>query len=328
MLWQGPEVDGITQSLIQKFRQCPYRFYLYSILGLVDDTPLPPNLIWGDVYHKGLEHLIATKDINSSVTKMLEYLNTKYPDAPSTYEVSTKGLLQRFNLTNYQGEWQTEILFEHPYKLPSGRIVKLKGKMDGYNTSDPDHGPMLGEHKCKGYIDGPKTKKELVTDLQVNIYCYLHNIEWVNYDLILIPEAVKYKPSKAFNESPQAYMERLILGLCGNYQMFPVTNYPHLWINNLPPTYLPRSGQKLYWKTTVEPFLQQMCDFYDYVTQPGFDHEDPQNFNTVFYKTPARLFNGSYTENFECDYYKYLIGEQTLEDLVPIQSLFNELEEL
>jgi len=324
-LWKGPEVDGITQSLIQKFRQCPYRFYLYAILGLSDDTPLHPNLIWGDVLHKGLEHLIKTKDLNVSVTAMLDYLSVKYPHAPSTYEISTKGLLQRFNLTNYAGLWDTEIKFKKPYTLLSGRTVFLKGKMDGYIADHPAYGPLLGEHKCKGYIDWVKTKKELVTDLQVNVYCYLHDIEWVNYDLILIPEAVKYKPSKAYNESPKDYMSRLISGHCGNYQMFPITNYPHLWTVNIPPTHLPREGQGLYWKSTVEPFLQQMCDFWDHVTNPNFD---PTNFNSIFYKTPARLFNGSYTENFECDYYKYLIGEQTLAELVPITSIFNELEEL
>jgi hypothetical protein len=325
MLWRGPEIDGITQSLIQKFRQCPYRFYLYAILGLADDTPLHPNLIWGDVLHKGLEHLISSKDLNASTTAMLEYLATKYPNAPSTYEVSTKGLLQRFDLVNYEGNWQTEVTFEHPVKLPSGRIVKLRGKMDGYKTDHPDYGKVLGEHKCKGYIDPAKTRKELVTDLQVNIYCYLHGIEWINYDLILIPEAVKYKPQKAYNESPQAYMSRLIEGHCGNYQMFPVTNHKHLWIANLVPYHLPLSSQEEYWKATVEPFLQQMCDFWDYVTDSSFD---PEKFNTFYYKTPARLFNGSYTENFECDYYKYLIGEQQLSDLVSIKSLFNELEEL
>jgi len=40
------------------------------------------------------------------------------------------------------------------------------------------------------------------------------------------------------------------------------------------------------------------------------------------------MFNGSYTENFECDYYKHLIGEEELSDLVPVPSMFSELEDL
>ena len=53
-LWKGPVIDGITQSMIGKFIQCPYRFYLYAILGKVDNKPLPDNLIWGDVTIKVL----------------------------------------------------------------------------------------------------------------------------------------------------------------------------------------------------------------------------------------------------------------------------------
>ena len=325
-LWKGPLIDGITQSMIGKFVQCPYRFYLYAILGLKDNTPLHDNLIWGDVFHKGLELYIESKDLNVSVVGMLEYLDTKYPNAPSTYKTSTRRMLYKFSLSTYNGEWQTEIPFKIPITLPSGRTVTMRGKIDALNTTHPDYQLVLGEHKCKGYIDPARLAKELPHDRQLNIYCYLHNIEWVNYDLILIPEAVKYKPARSFNESPQEWMDKLFTGPCGSYGMFPINQQVHQWIHNKPTFFLPREGQERYWNETVYPDLERICIWWDYVTQPGFDHTDPKFYNHIFYKTPVRQFEASNTEKFECDYYSHLIGDEDISELADVGSLYKELE--
>ena len=54
LAWKGPLEGGITQSLLTKFLECPYRFYLYAGLGLEQPGEPEPNLIWGDICHKGL----------------------------------------------------------------------------------------------------------------------------------------------------------------------------------------------------------------------------------------------------------------------------------
>jgi hypothetical protein len=326
-LWKGPLIEGITQSMIGKFIQCPYRFYLYAVLGKVDNKPLPDNLIWGDVYHKGLELLIRSKDLAASSAGMLDYLRTKYPQAPATYETSTTRLLNRFSLASYQGEWLTEQTFRKTVQTATGREVVIRGKKDAVNYSHPEYGNILGEHKCKGYIDPVRTGKELSQDRQVNIYCYLHNIEWVNYDLILIPEAVKYKPARSYNETPQEWMSKLFTGPCGSYGMFPINQNAHQWIYN--GTYhLPREEQENYWNYTVRPDLDRICVWWDWVTQSGFDPDNPKFYNHIFYRTPVRQFEGSNTEKFECDYYSYLIGDSSLDELTSITSLYNELEEV
>lgn len=326
MLWKGPLEDGITQSLIGAFVQCPYRFYLKAILGLSDGTPLHPNLIWGDVFHKGLEHLILTKSVNIAIKEMQTYQEEKYPQAPATFAISQRRLLYKFSLKEYDGDWETEIEFKQKVKLPSGRYVTVRGKMDGLRTDHPDYGSILGEHKCKGYVDPILTRKELHLDRQVNLYCYLHDIEWINYDLILIPEAQKYSPARKYNESPQEYAERLFTGPCGNYGMYPINSNIHQWIAHLPPLFLPREKQEEYWNFTIYPEMERMCKFWDHVNQPGFDPDNPDYYNEVFYKTPIRQFNGSFTKNFECDFYNYLIGDVPLESLPKIETLYAELE--
>jgi len=328
MIWKGPEVDGVTQSILSKYAQCPFRFYLYAILGLQDNTELHPNLIWGDVFHKGLEHLIASKDLNASVVSMQDYLTTKYPQAPKSYAYTTKRLLWKFRLENYEGEWETEIPFSIDVTLPSGRTVKVRGKKDALRTTDPKYGRILGEHKCKGYLDPAQTIRELRQDRQLNFYMYLHDVEWVNYDLIRIPEAQRALPSRTYNQSIEDWVETLFIGPCGSYSgKFPINQNIHEWISNLT-HHLPREEQETYWNFTIYPELEKLCKFWDHVNQPGFDHENPEFYNDIFYRSPVRQFNGSFTQNFECDYYSYLIGEQDLSDLAPIGSVFSELENL
>jgi hypothetical protein len=326
-LWKGPYIDGVTQSMIGKFVQCPYRFYLYAILGLAEDKPLNENLIWGDCYHKGLETLIKTKNLQQAMADTLLYRQDKYPQAPSTYDVSLTRMLLRFSLNTYGGEWETEVTFRHSYKLPSGRTIVIRGKKDAIKYQDEERTKILGEHKCKGFVDPVKTAREISQDRQVNLYCYLHDIEWVNYDLILIPESVKYKPARNFNETPQGYMERLFTGPCGNYGMFPINTNASQWVHHA--TYfLPREDQERYWSETLIPDMERMCEWWEYVTQPNFDHTDPKFFNHIFYKVPVRQFDPSLTNSFECDYYPYLLGEIDISELKPIPSLFQELEEL
>ena len=56
--WAGPLVGGLTQSIINRYLDCPFRFYLYAVLGLEDPAPDKANLMWGSICHYGLEQII------------------------------------------------------------------------------------------------------------------------------------------------------------------------------------------------------------------------------------------------------------------------------
>jgi hypothetical protein len=325
-LWKGPIIDGVSQSFISKFLQCPYRCYLYAILGLRDDTPLHPNLIWGDCFHKGLEIFLQDFNINNAIEQTLQHRATKHPTAPSTYDISLSLGLRNYGraLTEpvRESTWQTEVVFDTVYEG-----FRIRGKLDGITRNHSEYGSALIEHKTKGYIDAEQTRKELQQDLQLNYYMFLHDVEWVYYDLILIPEAQKYTPARNYNESPQDWMSRLHTGPCGKYSIYPINSNRPSWQRQVT-TSLPREMQEEYWDVTVLPILKRISMWYDWVTQSNFDPDNPKFYNDLFYKVPPRLFNGSFTEKFQCEYYSYLIGEQSLQDLVPVTSIFNELEEL
>ena len=328
--WKGPLVDGLTQSLINKFLSCPYRFYLYAILGLEDDTAPHPNLIWGDCYHVGLEHLLPGKDVELAQTKAMERLqewksqdnvNKETVPALNMYPISITSMLPLYDLMKMEGPWKTEIVFEHPHDIRGNKFL-FKGKMDALSLHNND----LGEHKCKGRIDPELLREEIRDDLQVNLYLKVAESERVRYDLIKIPEVQWRVPYRTKSESDKQYISRLYYGNCGATQDFPVTKNRHAWIHQSTHT-IPENHQAQYWKQTIEPLALLIQEWYEYVTSPEFDPTNPDCYNHLFYKVPVRTFRASNTEKFKCDYHAVLTGQESLENLRPVPSYYTELEE-
>lgn len=325
-MWKGPLVDGVTQSLISRFLRCPFSFYLYAILGLEDPGEgINENLIWGDAYHKGLEHRIQGDDLKESVEKMLEYLNERYPNHPPSFPHSLRRMLTLYR--PMKGDWKTEVVIDRIHKV-RGHEFRQRGKKDGFTEHDPNtEARTLAEHKCKGYIDPAATKDELVEDLQCNFYMFPFEIEWVHYDLIKIPDVQKYGPARKYDQSPKEWVEMLYTGPVASYgNNYPINRYTHNWLHQ--GTYfISLEQQELYWDQVINPILLRMLEWYEYVTDPDFDIDDPTCYNTVFYKMPVRQFDGRRTEKFKCEYHAYLTGQIDLEDLVPVESYYSELED-
>lgn len=329
-MWKGPIEDGVTQSLLNKFLECPYSFYLYAILGLQDPEELNHNLIWGDCFHKGLELLIPTGDKKAAALGMLEYLHDRYPTAPESFQYSLPRMLRLYRVSPFEGDWITEQVIDTTIQINEYK-VRIRGKRDAITTNHPQYGPVLGEHKCKGYTDPAQTREELQQDVQCTLYLLTNDTEceWVFYDLIKIPDTQKYGPAPQSGESSQDYIERIYSdGAIGSYGgKYPIYRYTSQWIDQ-GIYYFPVEDQEKVFNETIKPNILRLIQWYDYVTQPDFNHEDPKWFNEIFYKHPVRHFNGRRTEKFKCAYHGYLTGQQTLSDLVPVQSFYSELEDL
>ena len=326
MHWKGPLIDGVTQSLINKFLECPYAFYIYAILGLEEDLPFPDNLMWGDTFHKGLEILIETKDRETAAEAIKEHLSENYPTAPPSYKYSTIKMLDLYNLKRHmRGDWKAELVMDQIVSI-NGMPIRFRGKLDGLCEDHDDYGRLLVEHKCKGYIDPVLVKEEIGQDLQCNIYMYLHDVENVAYDLIKIPEAQKFGPAPSYGESPKEWAEKIFHGPIGSYGgNYPIFKAPHKWVHQH--VYLlPREEQEVYWSTTVKPIVLRMVEWFEYVTDDSFDIENPESYGPLFYKHPIRHFSGRKTDKFKCPYHSLLIGESDMDDLIPVSSYFSELE--
>lgn len=322
-LWKGPIEDGITQSLIASFTNCPFRFYLQVICGLEDNTDPHPNLVWGDCYHVGLEHLVGGSTLRDAKLAALEHLRTNYNPHQGfpyeSYQTTIPAMLGLYDLTLLpEGTWVTELEFD---TVING--FRYRGKMDGLLE-----GVSLLEHKCKNLyaIDPILLAEEIEADLQCNMYMHIAEVETVYYDLIGIPESVKYgAPYRPKDMSLKEYAIGLIYG--STYKRtnsFPVTDNTHVWIHQTPQV-ISAESQHTYWQRTITPLTQRIAEWYDYVTSPEFDPNNPECYNSLFYVTPVRTFQQSNTEKFKCNYHAYLTNQEDITNLRKIKGMFQEL---
>ncbi len=237
--WQGPQVDGITQSIINDFMGCPKSAYIKLILCLEDDEPPHPNLIWGDAYHVGLEHLIRGSSLTDSIIKMQQHLASEYPMAPPSYKYSLTRMLKLYDLSGLEGTWETEVQID---EYING--FRFRGKMDGICFDHPLYRPYMAEHKCKGYTDPVLCREEIKQDLQCNLYMRIHDCEWVAYDLIKIPDVQKYGPQKGFADTSESYITKIYQGPIGSYNnMYPINKHRTKWIHQ-EPLFIPKEEKE------------------------------------------------------------------------------------
>lgn len=323
-MWPGPIKAPVTQSILNKFVQCPYRAYLYLILGLEPDLPPNLNLVWGDIAHNGIEHRI-----NGSQEACREAVLAKYQEwAPQVddhryeaFPLSILTMLGMFDFSIYENG-QAEVEFDRIHKI-NGIPFRTAGKID---VLLPD---AIGEHKCKGRIYPEQLKHEIVQDLQCNYYMFPLEIEWVHYDLIRIPDTQEYGlPRKLVGQTQKEFIAELYTHPKHRspWNDFPIKYNQPSWIHQ-DKYFLPLEEQEFYWKTCIEPLMLRLYEWYDYVTSPEFDYQNPECYNHIFYRMPVRQFIASNTEKFECDYYHFLLGLEDIDSLRPVPSYYAELNE-
>jgi len=334
MKWRGPLEDGVTQSLLSKFLQCPYQFYIYAGLGLQEPSIPEPNLIWGDTFHKGLELSIekpyrieqfTPEDWEEIYRGVDEHIQRDWPTAPLTFPHSIKNMLPLYE-DEYKLEHpniHTEVKFKIPYTTASGNKVTLKGKADGIDapTGEAD---LLVEHKCKGRIDIAQTYYEIPVDLQVTIYCRVLGPRKVIYDLIRIPDTQWSLPPRGNTQKPSNYINDLYHSKY--WGDFPITVKKKLWLQQTT-IILDNETVERTMAETVDPLIDRLCLYWEYVSDPNFDWQNPKHFNHLFYKTPIRFFDPARTMSYKSPYWNFLVGQIDLDALCPVESFYAELDD-
>lgn len=327
--WKGPIHGGVTQSIINKFLECPYRFYIYAVLGLEDNIEPHPNLIWGDSFHRALEEVINTpkliqefdeEDFARIDTIVDNHINERWPRADASYPHTIKAMYRLYDDSYKEGEWVAEQKLEQEYTTKDGITVLARGKVDGMKIGS---GP-IAEHKAKGRIDSGQSRAETPQDLQVNWYCKLLGRTEIIYDLIRIPEAQFYVPQRRMGEQWRNWADRIFHREAGK-QDYPIAQKKHLWLQQFP-VYLTKEDIDDYCKFVIDPLILKLVKYWDYVTSPGFNPNDPACYNELFYKKPIRAFDPSRTEIYKCSYHGLLSGQENLEDLRPTH-FYAELED-
>jgi hypothetical protein len=193
-LWKGPEEDGITFSLLNRYLTCKERFRVYTLLGLRGAPRFEAPSEFGNMWHVCEEALANPVPENPGehvpeggfwATRLAVYckdLARKYPmDQQHVYHWQN---VCRVMFPLYVDHWKhhpdvvdrtpvfQEQVFDVKYPLPSGRVVRLRGKWDAVDLigRGKQAAIYLQENKTKGQIDVPKLTRQLTFDLQTGLY--------------------------------------------------------------------------------------------------------------------------------------------------------------
>lgn len=305
-LWLGPEngsdMGGVTQSMLNGFLCCRERFRLKVIEGLQPTQRFAPSMDFGTMWHACEETLSKQKGnweekLKEEATKFCLKFPLQQDEVNKWYNVCKVlfPIYVDFWAKDKEQREKTPLLQEYafkvPYTLPSGRIVYLRGKFDAVDLIGKGKlaGIWLQENKTKSEIDEEKIRQQLKFDLQTMLYLVAlqkyksevsytgdawdilarsmqhHQILGVRYNVIRRPLAGgkgsirQHAPTKAKpgGETSAEFYERLrgvILEDVGGYflriksEVFP-------------------SDIERFKRLCLNPLLEQLCDWYDFVTQ-------------------------------------------------------------
>lgn len=334
-LWTGPfgegPLGGVTQSMLGKFLVCRERFRLRYIVGLKPTEGFSKTLEYGQLWHACEESTAAGIEWQVGLEKYKDQLMKKYP--LQREEVGKWYMACKMQYPIYLDYWSRhkdvidrtplmqEQVFDVPYTLPSGRVVRLRGKFDSVDLigKGKNAGVWLQENKTKGSIDEALMRKQLKFDLQTMMYLTAlhadpfsgyeseghfasdfpkHPIKGVRYNVIGRPFSGKgnIKPRQATKnqpaETPEEYWDRL--------QQYFILN-PEEWFMRWEANISPEEV-KGFQRKCLNPLLEMLCDWYDCLEQcSGDDFEYCQRHKSTHFQFPFGVYS-PLTDGGETEY--------------------------
>jgi hypothetical protein len=299
-LWKGPEVEGVTFSLLSRFLCCRERFRVVVVQGLKPDGGFNHRIEYGQMWHVCEEFTQQGQAWEGALAAYCRNLTQTYRDQQEQVNHWYRVCMAQFSV--YLDYWRDdpdtqtrqvllpEYVFDVPYYLPSRREVRLRGKFDSVDLigKGREKGLYLQENKTKGDVNVLQIQRQLKFDLQTMLYAValsehikrgvggLHDTPWngqplkgVRYNVVKRPLSggkgtiVRHKPSKSnpAGESADEFYGRL-QGI--------ITETPGeffwRWKSDITPADVERFKVRC-----LNPLLEQLCDWWDWITQPGDD---------------------------------------------------------
>lgn len=348
-VWQGPYVDGVTNSLLSKFLVCRERFRLKAILGLREEfDEFPLALEYGNIWHEAEEAYASNRGGHTQAVKA--YQNKLLSEFPEFEKDILRAVnLVLFQFPEYVKRWQgdtlekkrkpilAEIPFRVPYTLPSGRKIFLRGKWDGVNQHTKTTG-LVQENKSKGSIDEELITKTLFHNLQTMIYQiavreaskggvlkYLGRdgdeeiplpkglkFKGTVYNVVRRPLSDRHAPRKKKKEREIDWLKRERKRIAENHDYF-----FYRW-----QVMISDSDIVKFKREVLDPILEQLCDWWEWI---AVDPLNPwRKGNRVHFKFPWGIFN-SLTFGWKGDYFNLLTGGSEMSSYTIVDDLFPEL---
>ena len=181
-LWKGPEKDGVTFSMLSRYLVCKERFRLLVVEGLAPAPKFSHFIEFGNMWHICEEHLAGNNDWEAALHKYAAEAIDQYPNQQTDVDKWYNVCLAQF--PHYVSYWKKhpdtikrtpifqEEVFDVPIKLPSGHIVRLRGKWDSVDLlgEGSNAGIYVHENKTRGEVVEEQIKRQMIMDLQTMIY--------------------------------------------------------------------------------------------------------------------------------------------------------------
>lgn len=177
--WGGPTEEGVTQSILSGYICCGERARVRLIEGLHSTDEFVPAREYGSLWHEAEEELAATGRFTGKGVK------AKAQELAKRYKMQQEAVNKWYHVCMihfpiYVDYWKThpdvkdrtpvyqEETFGVGYKLPSGRVVILRGKWDGVDLINSKL--FVQENKSKSRMDEATLRQQMEFDLQSMTY--------------------------------------------------------------------------------------------------------------------------------------------------------------
>lgn len=372
-VWKGPEVDGITQSLLSRFLTCRERFRLLVVEGLRPADQFNHHIEYGQMWHICEEALSGGTQINGRIVGIVDWetplkkyvheLSRRYPTAVDQIDKWYNVCKVQFPV--YQQYWAKhkdndkrqpvgqEIQFNVPYRLPSGRTIRLRGKIDAVDCIGSGKAAALyqQENKTKSDPHEDQIKRQLTFDLQSMMYLTALQVLqrdkklWaehrlpesfrnlpiggIRYNVIRRPlsggtgSIKQHKPTKKnpLGESKESYYGRLRAIIDGTGEDTPGPDYFFMrWRAEVPPSDITRFQHRF-----LNPILENLCSWWNFVElcHDAALHPCDSTNNDIHWQHPFGVRN-MLDEGGSTDLDEYLTTGSTV-GLERVETLFTEL---
>jgi len=215
--------DGITQSGLKRFLDCPHQFWLSYVKGWSPKGTSDP-LEFGSAFHD-LEAqicMLLKKKPDLDLAKKLPDLTLEYLERRDSQlhmdgvawnamdnlmglvETTILGYFHQWEKINYN--WVER---ETTFRVPSPNGITLRGRWDGIfeNTKGDLY---LFETKTKGRIDEHFIQASLPFDIQAMLYCYTAQVHFKRPIKGVVYNVIRKTGLKIkVNENIQDYLDRV-----------------------------------------------------------------------------------------------------------------------
>lgn len=328
-LWKGPEVDGITQSLLGLFLQCRERFRVRVVEGLREADTFNHRIEYGQMWHR---LAAGERDLDGYVQELCR----RYP--LQREQILHWAAVCRAQWPAYRKYWGkdtgvkevlSEYVFDQPYALPSRRVVRLRGRIDGIGVSGRGSKKSLWliERKTKGNVREGQLLKQLRFDLQTMFYLLLlraandlgietaEAVGGVFYDVVRRPlSGGRYSIRQTRGETTTGFYRRLRNTIQSDTAYFFMR-----WRVDVTDEDITRFEREF-----LAPILEQLCDWWEWIAVEPNNPWRPSHGQSCHWRTPYGFYN-ALAEGASTDLDEYLATGSTV-GLERTDSLFKELE--